>query len=377
MGFGHRVYKNFDPRAKIIKEACHALLKKLGINDPLLELAMRLEEVALHDEYFVKRKLYPNVDYYSGIIMRALGIPTNMFTVMFAIGRLPGWIAHWREVRIGGTRPHRPAAPDLHRRDQARVRARWSSASSAMNILMVCSEFAPWAKTGGLADAVSRLERALSAARPRRSRAATAVLSPRRRAGTETRPAGKAGARSLPRGRARLGRHAGAAGARQSGGLEAAAARGRGSSCSTSASSRPGTSTLDDARDAGRFLRLADAAVALASAIDWRPDVLHCHDWHTALVPVLQRLAIPTARRRPCSRCTTSAIRAIFADDVPARPTASAGSEQVCRAGRARRRHAQFPARGPARGRRVTTVSPTYAERDPHAGVRHGARGRA
>ena len=103
MGFGHRVYKNFDPRAKIIKEACHALLKKLGVNDPLLEIAMRLEEVALQDEYFIKRKLYQNVDCYSGIIMRALGIPTNMFTVMFAIGRLPGWIAHWREVRIGGT----------------------------------------------------------------------------------------------------------------------------------------------------------------------------------------------------------------------------------------------------------------------------------
>jgi citrate synthase len=103
MGFGHRVYKNFDPRARIIKESCHALLKKLNVNDPLLEIAMRLEEVALHDEYFVKRKLYPNVDYYSGIIMRALGIPTNMFTVMFAIGRLPGWIAHWREVRIAST----------------------------------------------------------------------------------------------------------------------------------------------------------------------------------------------------------------------------------------------------------------------------------
>jgi citrate synthase len=103
MGFGHRVYKNFDPRARIIKEACHALLKKLGANDPLLELALRLEEVALKDEYFVKRKLYPNVDYYSGIIMRALGIPTSMFTVMFAIGRLPGWIAHWREVRIAGS----------------------------------------------------------------------------------------------------------------------------------------------------------------------------------------------------------------------------------------------------------------------------------
>jgi citrate synthase len=108
MGFGHRVYKNFDPRAKIIKEACHALLKKLGVNDPLLEIAMRLEEVALRDEYFVKRKLYPNVDYYSGIIMRALGIPTNMFTVMFAIGRLPGWIAHWREVRMGTARIDRP-----------------------------------------------------------------------------------------------------------------------------------------------------------------------------------------------------------------------------------------------------------------------------
>jgi citrate synthase len=102
MGFGHRVYKNFDPRARIIKESCHALLKKLSVNDPLLEIAMRLEEVALSDEYFIKRKLYPNVDYYSGIIMRALGIPTNMFTVMFAIGRLPGWIAHWREVRISG-----------------------------------------------------------------------------------------------------------------------------------------------------------------------------------------------------------------------------------------------------------------------------------
>ena len=103
MGFGHRVYKNFDPRARIIKEACHTLLKKLGTKDPLLDLAKQLEEVALRDEYFVQRKLYPNVDYYSGIIMRALGIPTNMFTVMFAIGRLPGWIAHWREVRIGGS----------------------------------------------------------------------------------------------------------------------------------------------------------------------------------------------------------------------------------------------------------------------------------
>jgi len=98
MGFGHRVYKNFDPRAKIIKRACDTILGKLGINDPLLALAKQLEEVALSDEYFVSRKLYPNVDFYSGIIYKALGIPTNMFTVLFAIGRLPGWIAQWKEM---------------------------------------------------------------------------------------------------------------------------------------------------------------------------------------------------------------------------------------------------------------------------------------
>ncbi|GAB3507488.1 citrate synthase [Spirosoma knui] len=98
-GFGHRVYKNFDPRAKIIKKAADDVLSKLGVNDPVLEIAKGLEEAALHDEYFVQRKLYPNVDFYSGIIYRALGIPTNMFTVMFAIGRLPGWIAQWKEMR--------------------------------------------------------------------------------------------------------------------------------------------------------------------------------------------------------------------------------------------------------------------------------------
>ncbi|MEO6459479.1 MAG: citrate synthase [Bdellovibrionota bacterium] len=98
MGFGHRVYKNFDPRAKIIKKACDDLLAKWGINDPLLEIAKGLEEAALKDPYFVERKLYPNVDFYSGIIYRAMGIPTNMFTVMFAIGRLPGWIAQWKEM---------------------------------------------------------------------------------------------------------------------------------------------------------------------------------------------------------------------------------------------------------------------------------------
>jgi len=98
-GFGHRVYKNFDPRAKIIKKAADDVLNKLGINDPVLEIAQKLEKTALEDPYFVSRKLYPNVDFYSGIIYRALGIPTNMFTVMFAIGRLPGWIAQWKEMR--------------------------------------------------------------------------------------------------------------------------------------------------------------------------------------------------------------------------------------------------------------------------------------
>ncbi len=99
MGFGHRVYKNFDPRAKIIKKAADDVLKALGVNDPVLSIAQHLEDAALHDEYFVARKLYPNVDFYSGIIYRALGIPTNMFTVMFAIGRLPGWLAQWKELK--------------------------------------------------------------------------------------------------------------------------------------------------------------------------------------------------------------------------------------------------------------------------------------
>ena len=98
MGFGHRVYKNFDPRANIIKKACDDVLEKLNINDPLLAIAKKLEKVALEDEYFKERNLYPNVDFYSGIIYKALGIPTEMFTVMFALGRLPGWIAQWKEM---------------------------------------------------------------------------------------------------------------------------------------------------------------------------------------------------------------------------------------------------------------------------------------
>jgi citrate synthase len=98
MGFGHAVYRHYDPRAVIIGKACDEVLNRLGITDPLLDIAKKLEDAALHDDYFLSRKLYPNVDFYSGIIMRALGIPTDMFTVMFAIGRSPGWIANWREV---------------------------------------------------------------------------------------------------------------------------------------------------------------------------------------------------------------------------------------------------------------------------------------
>ncbi len=109
MGFGHRVYKNFDPRAKILKASADKVLVKLGMNDPLLEIAKNLEEAALKDSFFVERKLYPNVDFYSGIIYRAMGIPTNMFTVMFALGRLPGWIAQWKEMKeTPGARIYRP-----------------------------------------------------------------------------------------------------------------------------------------------------------------------------------------------------------------------------------------------------------------------------
>lgn len=109
MGFGHRVYKNYDPRARILKKAADSIFEETGIHDPLLDIAKRLEEIALQDEYFIERHLYPNVDFYSGIIYRAMGIPTNMFTVMFALGRLPGWIAQWKELREDPmTRIYRP-----------------------------------------------------------------------------------------------------------------------------------------------------------------------------------------------------------------------------------------------------------------------------
>jgi len=109
MGFGHRVYKNYDPRAQVIKKACDKLLAKLGVKDPLLDIARKLEETALSDPYFIDRKLYPNVDFYSGVIYRVMGIPTDMFTVMFALGRLPGWIAQWAEMnKLGEGRIDRP-----------------------------------------------------------------------------------------------------------------------------------------------------------------------------------------------------------------------------------------------------------------------------
>ncbi len=120
MGFGHRVYKTYDPRAKILKEDCKIILNKFNMKDPLLDLALELEEIALKDDYFLSRNLYPNVDFYSGILYRAIGIPTNMFTVMFAIGRLPGWIAHWKEMhdtvpfRIGRPRQIYMGEPLLH-----------------------------------------------------------------------------------------------------------------------------------------------------------------------------------------------------------------------------------------------------------------------
>ncbi len=108
MGFGHRVYKNFDPRARLIKQACDRVLMQLNRTDPLLDIAKELEQVALKDDYFISRGLYPNLDFYSGIVYRAMGLPTSMFTVLFALGRLPGWIAHWKEMRDTGGRLHRP-----------------------------------------------------------------------------------------------------------------------------------------------------------------------------------------------------------------------------------------------------------------------------
>jgi citrate synthase len=121
MGFGHRVYKNYDPRAHVLRESCHEVLDELGIKDePLLDLAMELEKIALNDEYFITRKLYPNVDFYSGIILKAMGFPTSMFTVLFAVARTVGWIAQWTEMiedpdmKIGRPRQLFTGAPERH-----------------------------------------------------------------------------------------------------------------------------------------------------------------------------------------------------------------------------------------------------------------------
>ncbi len=121
MGFGHRVYKNYDPRAAIVKKSADEVLSAMGKRDELLDLAIELEGVALDDDYFVERKLYPNVDFYTGLIYRAMGFPTKMFTVLFAIGRLPGWIAQWHEMINDPQTEDRPAAPALHRRGRARL----------------------------------------------------------------------------------------------------------------------------------------------------------------------------------------------------------------------------------------------------------------
>ena len=124
-GFGHGVYKSYDPRAAILHEHATKILQNMGRNDPLLDIAQRLEEVALNDDYFVSRNLYPNVDFYSGILLRVIGIPTNMYTVMFAIGRLPGWIAHWREMREEGSRIYRPRQVYIGPQQRDYVQMEW------------------------------------------------------------------------------------------------------------------------------------------------------------------------------------------------------------------------------------------------------------
>ena len=124
MGFGHRVYKNYDPRAKVMQKTCHEVLDALGIKDePLLEVAMELERIALQDDYFIEKKLYPNIDFYSGITLRAIGFPVSMFTVLFAMARTVGWVAQWKEMIEDPEQTHRPSAPALHRPHRAQLRA--------------------------------------------------------------------------------------------------------------------------------------------------------------------------------------------------------------------------------------------------------------
>ena len=146
MGFGHRVYKNYDPRAKVMQKTCHEVLDELGIkDDPLLDVAMELERIALHDEYFIEKKLYPNIDFYSGITLKAMGFPTTMFTVLFAVARTVGWIAQWKEMIEDPQPEDRPSAPALYRRDAARLRADFAPEIDPRNIL----------RGGGLSAALS------------------------------------------------------------------------------------------------------------------------------------------------------------------------------------------------------------------------------
>ena len=132
MGFGHRVYKNYDPRAKIMQKTAHEVLGELGIkDDPLLDIAMELEKIALTDDYFIEKKLYPNVDFYSGITLKALGFPTTMFTVLFAVARTVGWIAQWKEMIEDPQPEDRPPAPALYRRDRSATTCRSRSGEVA------------------------------------------------------------------------------------------------------------------------------------------------------------------------------------------------------------------------------------------------------
>ena len=160
MGFGHRVYKNFDPRATIIKAACDKLLAKRHINDPIFDIAKQLEEVALNDPYFIERKLYPNVDFYSGVIYRAIGIPVQMFTVLFAMGRLPGWIAHWLEMHTQPDQEDLPPAADLHRARRNGRSCRWTSGSNGVDARSATASEAaavPLVQTDSLSKRYGRL----------------------------------------------------------------------------------------------------------------------------------------------------------------------------------------------------------------------------
>jgi citrate synthase len=160
MGFGHRVYKNYDPRAKIMQKTTHEVLGELGIkDDPLLDVAMELEKIALNDEYFVEKKLYPNIDFYSGITLRALGFPTTMFTVLFAVARTVGWIAQWKEMIERSDPAHRPPAPALHRRRSDQACSRTCAARPPVPVQARPFRKRPWRRRPRRKPATWRLHR--------------------------------------------------------------------------------------------------------------------------------------------------------------------------------------------------------------------------